>query len=177
MHVWSDVPDQDPRIPAGRGNPILCTEQAPVDTSSEFSMSLHGCERTRRTHGKISSAISPDLDGHVVGTTHQHVGGVGGPGELADSVVVTSEHVGGLAGHAGVEGADNLVNSTGSNDSVAVLVPIVGESLRRHSTVIVVCTEVGTGNRGRTVDGDQLDQVVGGRSWSAKVKDADMAVR
>jgi hypothetical protein len=53
----------------------------------------------------------------------------------------------------------------------------VGESLRRHSTVIVVCTEVGTGNRGRTVDGDQLDQVVGGRSRSAKVKDADMAVR
>ncbi len=175
--MWSDVPDQDPRVPAGGGNPILCTEQAPVNTSSEFSMSLHGSKLTRRTHGKLSTAISPDLDGHVIGTTHQHVGGVRGPGELADSVVVASKHIGGLAGHASIEGADDLVNSTGSDDSVAVLVPVMGESLRRQSTVIVVCTEVGTRNRGSTVDRDQLDQVVGSRRRSAKVEDADMAVR
>jgi hypothetical protein len=90
---------------------------------------------------------------------------------------MTPKHVGGLAGHAGVKGADNLVNSTGSDHSVAVLVPIVGKSLRRHSAVIVCCAKVGTRNRGSTVDRDQLNQVVGSRSRSAKIEDADMAVR
>jgi len=44
---------------------------------------------------------------------------------------MASKHVSGLAGHAGVEGADNLVHSTGSDDSIAVLIPIMGESLGR----------------------------------------------
>jgi hypothetical protein len=44
---------------------------------------------------------------------------------------MASKHIGGLAGHADVEGSDDLVHSTGSDDSIAVLVPIMGESLGR----------------------------------------------
>ena len=138
-HNAADIPDQDPRIPRSRSDPSLSTKEAPVNTTGELGMSLHRTKLARASQvgmGAIRasySSISPELDRHVVGTTDEAIADMRGPSQAANGVLMTAELDHRLARVAEVEGTDDGVDASNSNDSVTVLVPIVGKCLSRLS--------------------------------------------
>jgi hypothetical protein len=102
-------------------------------------MSLHRTKLTRASQvgmGAIRASygsISPELDRHVVGTTDKAIADMRGPSQAANGVLMTTELNHRLARVAEVEGTDDGVDASNSNDSVTVLVPIVGKCLSRLS--------------------------------------------
>ena len=135
-------------------------------------MSLHGTKLTSIVQAWVSairanrSTIRPNFDRHIIGAANKDVAEMRRPGETANSILVTSELRNRLARVSKVEGSDDGIDTTNCNDRVSILVPIVGQCLGRLSWRRAVGNESRAGNRGRTMDRDQLDQVVGGRGRS-----------
>lgn len=157
-HNGTNIPNQQTLVPADGGAPTLISEHAPIDTNAELCVALHLTELmgTKGWAALSRRSVGPNAAGHVVAGAQQDIAEVGGPGKFTNSILVTLQECqrGGL-GLADVNGTDDGVDSSNCENGRTIFIPIMREGLRRRK--VVLCA---TKNRSRTMNGDQLNQVV-----------------
>jgi hypothetical protein len=179
-HDRSYVPNTKSFVPSSAGNPALRTKQAPVNTHNELCMSIHDSQLfTVRSDGWKSSwllthgcSICPNPACHIVATTQQNIAEMGAPCESPNSILMTPQQSNWSAlWIADVKCTNDLVNTSSGNDGVSVLVPIMREYFIRCKGG-TRSVDILSGHWRRTMNWDQVHQVVGGRCWSPQVEDS-----
>lgn len=173
-HNSPHVPDQQPLIPRTTRTPSLTSKQTPIHPSNKLGMSAHSPQllsHASRGHA-ISNAhrapIAPNTTCHVVTCAQQHIRKVRTPSQFPHCVIVALQERERTSGRgANIKGTDDAVDARSSNDTVAILVPIVRKCFRRRERrgrpVVANGGDVGRVmliGSGR-VDGDLTDEVVG----------------